>query len=1616
MMVAALSCQREEILTRQESLWAGDGRKVDIVIPLSADGLVSVSNTKALDEAGERNVQDIYIAFFPIVDANGNGTVDPGEVRNKVFGKYYTYNDITPATAEPNHYNAGSIELFGVPTGTYYVVGVANVQYGAHNNFLEELEAAVSWDEVNAIAVSLREETGMPVNIDRNTPALCMSGFYKEPGATESRTPTAVTLTNGGKLPGYIHLRRLDSQITFIIKNEIPNCTEFCMTDWKMYNVPVSSSIFEQESDIATTYKNTNVRRFWNYTPRTATDSEQFAFSFYMMENRGVSKSPITSYKQREEEYKINDGSDKQDHNFRDADGNREYTHYKYAPDNSAFLQFNATMVQDVTEGGVTFPRVATMHYVVHLGYCEPQDCSDAEKEALRAGDFNNRRNTKYTYTITIRGVNDIVVEAHSDQVYDPSFSNGVEGNVVDLNGGQVEQLDTHFGTFNVSLTRREIMAMQTQIHSAAGDWSSVSVATLGGVMTDAQYAAYVADPSTYAPYPDYRTEDYQAIRIAPLPKDRDVATRLVSYSETYDFDWPEAQASWTTPTTLLPPHGEKKVKQDATHTVPFFDIVSFQRAYGTPRTATNPWGYIDLSDSAAEGHLDEVLNFTIFVNEYYYYYPNAVIPPSRTLDTTTGAIVSGDNVDPMMWKRIANTGHRYFRILSNAHDSKDDDSHHLSGKIHIEQRAIQTYYSDKVDVAVALEHINEHHWKLMTEGRGRTGSGHGWSAAKTEISGQNWDNRADQTYKIGEGYPTFQTSRYATATGSTALYNFRRIGNNSDVTSRDKWTGRDGYFPTAGDAMDKNYYEVLDAAVSRNRDLDRNNTISDDEIRWYTPYMDQYVDFVVGQGALETPLFKRDDYKPEMVGSEQVYANRRYHYISTNRQYLWSEEGTSTGGGVYGWEIRCCRILGTENYAGNLHLATPYEYNQQTRVFKTERYAENGIHRGYTVGALAPHNNLELESNALPYYFKMAKADSPLNDQLKAAGGLTRQEILWNRMITNEYCRNYTEDPDAEYDDAGNLVSASDMGAWHVPNQMELALMFYGAGLRPSIGQYVSSTYWWRNDGTTTPEGSVANTTTDWRHFMGANGSNLRMLHTGQDLYGSRLSVRCVIDTDQDGNPAGSPEYGNPINFHAGDFGCVYVGEDQANYTVSATMDASQISSVSVKIDGYSASSTGSGTVQSSVSGADVNKAEVTVVWTIVTTSGKTLTYKQPYTLPARYWMISRYGATNRYIYTDVNDNNRVTIDSPYSGDLNDKDAVFKWIITKNPTSNPVNESELEINQTYYLYNAGTGTYVDGGAANNRLTTGGTPAPFQLRKRSEAGREDYYGLFFTGKNQYMNGNGTTQITFWSGFDDGSTQLLSPVVLKGEMPLKFEFAENYVDTGTGYSVSVETESGVAVNSVTIGGITANVSGSDGHFTATVNGTISGGAIATVWNVTKGGRSYSRTHTYAKPVKYYVISSAASGHTTQYGYVVPETERTVADAAANSTAPSDLGENYRFIITREKTDNPVNVSTLTTTDTYYFYSVALGKYLSGPRPVSSAGYSDSYLTFSESFTPYTFVLKQFGSAYSLNINNCSGHPNLCFASWGTTYDYSKLGIFETSNQNRDGFRFILTPVY
>lgn len=412
MVSLAMSCDDRELVNMNNA----KGIPVVVQLKYAAPGMSVVS--RALSDEEESKVNNLCVLIF---DA---------ETGNRKTIEYYDSNSLEEKNDPTNHSSTRKLSV-RTTTGTCYIIGVANVigsqltdneEYPFANIYDYLAKKATTWEEFKKCELALNAAG----NLTRTTASLVMSGAYAQSGHSNkgSYEPETVTLThNTTQLEGYIHLRRLDSHISFNIEVGSENIKLFQPVSWKVVNVPRAAFVWEQKEDVNTMYDSSSESIHFD-----SEDANMHKFDFYMLENRKKAipdnqGNRINSYADREKEYKNENGT------------NRGI--YRFVEENATFVEIKAKMEIDTDEG----LRVADVKYTVHLGYCENP----------KVEDFNCRRNTRYVYNVIVKGVDNIVVEAMRKGENEP----GAEGDVVDAETLPYT-LDAHYSTFNIEITEAE--------------------------------------------------------------------------------------------------------------------------------------------------------------------------------------------------------------------------------------------------------------------------------------------------------------------------------------------------------------------------------------------------------------------------------------------------------------------------------------------------------------------------------------------------------------------------------------------------------------------------------------------------------------------------------------------------------------------------------------------------------------------------------------------------------------------------------------------------------------------------------------------------------------------------------------------------------------------------------------------------------------------------------------------------------------------------------------------------------------------------------------------------------------------------------------------------------
>lgn len=392
------------------------------------------------------------------------------------------------------------------------------------------------------------------------------------------------------------------------------------------------------------------------------------------------------------------------------------------------------------------------------------------------------------------------------------------------------------------------------------------------------------------------------------------------------------------------------------------------------------------------DGNQNSIYYYTVFVDEYFY--------ETNPLETSSKDTSWGDK----NWDKFVNKDDRYALLIFNPQKSPDGESSYASAKYMITQRSIQTYYStDKFNsnkTALGMEHIDE------------TGVPGGW-----ESSGS---------------YGSSQENGYANTYPKVYNTNISNYGNETK--------------PNGNTFTIENTANAIQACMARNRDENNDGKISGSEVKWFLPAINQLVGMFLGAESLPTPLFGDGDSKPgtytysvwenyEQV--EKIGTNGTYHYISSDYQRLWAEEGASFGPASVNYatkpeKLRCVRTLGisSASQSANTNQKEGKIYSTNNNYTFQMSYLDNQSIRT----SFVKNGELDLHHNFSPYNRPYSKFQVAKQSMATYRGGYW--QTSWKNLVSKDnlnrsVCVDYYEN------------NISEKGSWRAPNQREFMIIY---------------------------------------------------------------------------------------------------------------------------------------------------------------------------------------------------------------------------------------------------------------------------------------------------------------------------------------------------------------------------------------------------------------------------------------------------------------------------------------------------------------------------------------------------------------------------------------------
>lgn len=335
--------------------------------------------------------------------------------------------------------NLASTRTLNISTtsGPSYIFAIANVNNGVPAEYnVSELAAKLkslnvtldenfTIDDLKELTIGLAEQNVDIIN--RTQARYVLSGkFSPSSGYDQGDGYCVIPDTNAKKLEGMVPLYRTDAKITFNLYTQGTNGV-FTPRTFRVVNVPLHTRVMNEAEDFdgnasisgeAGNYYTISEDDAINVVTEGEDENqnEYRTFTFYMPENRKVSKKEVSSYNDREKQVKESVGENKVQNGG-----------WVYAPDYGTYVVLSGSFEQ--TDGTIN----ANVQYKIHLGNFSGDDW----------GNFKTSRNTSYIYNVHVNGVDNIIVEVKTDEENQP----GATGDVYYTTETNLYTLDAHYET-----------------------------------------------------------------------------------------------------------------------------------------------------------------------------------------------------------------------------------------------------------------------------------------------------------------------------------------------------------------------------------------------------------------------------------------------------------------------------------------------------------------------------------------------------------------------------------------------------------------------------------------------------------------------------------------------------------------------------------------------------------------------------------------------------------------------------------------------------------------------------------------------------------------------------------------------------------------------------------------------------------------------------------------------------------------------------------------------------------------------------------------------------------------------------------------------------------------
>lgn len=735
------------------------------------------------------------------------------------------------------------------------------------------------------------------------------------------------------------------------------------------------------------------------------------------------------------------------------AGGYVENKEWQYAPDEATTLVIDA----ELTLKDADKEQRAVATYTVLLGdfsgvssWTEP-----TEEDLLKINNYLIESATHYKYTITIKGVDNIIVEAESaDKLDEPNPS--VEGTVI--GNKPTFELDSHYEqrTFLLSST----------------DFDIFKDPNTRELKEDAKLQFMVQTPFEPLKFVTYTASEAQKARIGGVPEDKVV-----------DNDWiriyvhdPLQQDGQVFDNNNLPQIIYSKTMGDVEKGTSVADF------WEKTLTVEQFFAWV-LEDPDPLFDKHNSICITMFVDEYFYQWdPKKVKKEDRT----------SANADRDLWKTFCNAPDRkFFLFTGDLRVSADQNSRFTEGTyLSVTQHSIKTIFTQTADGLRiwGVESIDEHPNRFFTEkGPGEPAMwynvyySNGWS--------NTWNLLAGDSSTPGGGTTAGTDGGWIKGGKNLIMRQKTILGQQNNY-----WSAMTIGTANGVDMRDTKNYQAVYSPLSRNRDVNRDDKMQASELKWYIPAANEVMILALAESFL--PAYAKLDVKrtetnlrnypnaPLVLYSSTMFRNNALSQYSSNPIVFLPENfchlsiyevmtdpsfyNAVTGSFTrpmanFYSTTRLIRDLGvvedevtetghtyhmlegerTENL--NTFMVFKPKHADPNKITEGQSDRASGEFRGgfhfpaatrtsFVDGELPTHTEKDTAIKIYKKGFKVAGSFAYINSSGGTAAErytMSYDELNAKLLLHSSPCRGYYEETDR-----------SDLGKWRLPNIMELGLM----------------------------------------------------------------------------------------------------------------------------------------------------------------------------------------------------------------------------------------------------------------------------------------------------------------------------------------------------------------------------------------------------------------------------------------------------------------------------------------------------------------------------------------------------------------------------------------------